>query len=805
VSVAPESSGATDVNHPIIRPERRLLACVCTLASLVLLTGAARPAGATAANVPNPDPPLIARWEPCEPNTGVTVIVDDQKIGDMMIDVGCALGEQATGVEALQHAGFALEGTTSEGLAFICRIDGEPTPEEEGCETTPGGEAYWSYWRGKPGGRWAYSGFGAKSPQSRSPINSVEGWSFGGGSAPRIEPMDGSGPSSFRLPPEQQSSVAPAELAREWLAPVLDATAEQAEAQEAKAEAEGKAIPAGPEAQELLPGAIALVRAGTEPAALRPLATWLARSCKQGHATVEGCPLRGLANPGARREEQLAQHFALAVLGLQALGENPESFAGMDPRGELEGMIKKSTGQVTSEGQLTGAVEVTAPTVLALARTGTLPEQALKTVELILAAQDATGGFEESATAVDVEAVQALAAAREQGAGVLGDSRLEAIDEALGKAGGYLEGIQEAPGGVPAGTGSKPNVESTALAAVGLALTGHQAAGERAAKWVSSYQVTAEYAGVGNPETGEHTPAEDVIGAFLPNEAALRNALAFGVASSSVHGLYSEARPPTADALLALVTAGPYGTGTGVPTHEPTGPPQKESSAQTTTGGAASQGVLASLTASPARVQTPVLDGLGAGRGLVGVSWRVLEPGVGLRSWTIASQTLGAKDAHYVTVATGNATITSALLKLPPGFAYELQITFTDALGRTSSTQIGKVIVPHDDRWSGLRYAGRWRRLEQPGAWLGTITRAAAGAEVSATLPPGRPVLVLRAAAQAAQVEVRAGAHHEELAIARGSSDALREITATARSRAGTVSLRVLKGTVNLDGVAVEG
>ena len=81
-----------------------------------------------------------------------------------------------------------------------------------------------------------------------------------------------------------------------------------------------------------------------------------------------------------------------------------------------------------------------------------------------------------------------------------------------------------------------PSVKSTALGAVGLALSGHRAAAEAAAKWVSRYQVTAEYAGTGNPETGEHTPPEDVIGAFLSDEAALRKALVSGVGSSNAHG-----------------------------------------------------------------------------------------------------------------------------------------------------------------------------------------------------------------------------------------------------------------------------
>jgi hypothetical protein len=42
-------------------------------------------------------------------------------------------------------------------------------------------------------------------------------------------------------------------------------------------------------------------------------------------------------------------------------------------------------------------------------------------------------------------------------------------------------------------------------------------------------------------------------------------------------------------------------------------------------------------------------------------------------------------------------------------------------------------------------------------------------------------------------------------AIARGPADASRQLTAMERSSAGTVSLLVLKGAVDLDGVAVEG
>src|SRR5580693_9318926 len=91
------------------------------LAALICVTGAA------VAQAANPDPEVIVRWEPCEPNTGVTVIVDDREIGEKKIYVGCALGEQANGLEALKNAGFTPAGTTQYGLEFVCRIDEEPT------------------------------------------------------------------------------------------------------------------------------------------------------------------------------------------------------------------------------------------------------------------------------------------------------------------------------------------------------------------------------------------------------------------------------------------------------------------------------------------------------------------------------------------------------------------------------------------------------------------------------------------------------------------------------------------------------
>lgn len=91
------------------------------------------------------------------------------------------------------------------------------------------------------------------------------------------------------------------------------------------------------------------------------------------------------------------------------------------------------------------------------------------------------------------------------------------------------------------------------------------------------------------------------------------------------------------------------------------------------------------------RLELPRLDRGRIGRGLLGVSWRVLDPGVGIEKWTIASKRLGR--ARFVIEATG-AKRTSVLLRLPPGASYRLRFTVVDALGRSSTVSLGKVQVP---------------------------------------------------------------------------------------------------------------
>ncbi len=94
----------------------------------------------------------------------------------------------------------------------------------------------------------------------------------------------------------------------------------------------------------------------------------------------------------------------------------------------------------------------------------------------------------------------------------------------------------------------------------------------------------------------------------------------------------------------------------------------------------------------PVQLQQPGLDRSRLARGLVTVSWRVLDPGAGIRRWTIASQRLGRRGAPWVTRASGSERA-GATLHLPPG-AHRLRLTVVDALGRGASTALGRVQVP---------------------------------------------------------------------------------------------------------------
>ena len=150
--------------------------------------------------------------------------------------------------------------------------------------------------------------------------------------------------------------------------------------------------------------------------------------------------------------------------------------------------------------------------------------------------------------------------------------------------------------------------------------------------------------------------------------------------------------PPVAGEVEAET---PGGGNPGNPPAPPGGSPDGGSGSGN--GGASASngaGQAASTTESGSvRLRQPALDRGRLAQGLVKVSWRLLDAGVGVRRWTIASRALGRKGAPWVTRASGSGR-TAATLRLPPGAAYGLRMTVVDVLGRSASTSLGWVRVP---------------------------------------------------------------------------------------------------------------
>jgi hypothetical protein len=97
--------------------------------------------------------------------------------------------------------------------------------------------------------------------------------------------------------------------------------------------------------------------------------------------------------------------------------------------------------------------------------------------------------------------------------------------------------------------------------------------------------------------------------------------------------------------------------------------------------------------AAPVRLRLSRLDRSRLANGLVGVSWKVLDAGPGIASWSISSQALGHPGARYVRRASGSGR-SAATVHLPRGATYRLRLTVVDALGRSSTASLGRAEVP---------------------------------------------------------------------------------------------------------------
>lgn len=144
------------------------------LVAAALVVGACAP--------PTPPPPTTTTTtappgptvtgEACQPGSGVTVVVDFTALDDS-VKIGCAAGQQATGMAALAAAGFTA--TSESGPGTVCTIDGLPTQGFPYCWSS--GDGYWSYWRAPDRSSvWSF----AQTGPGAGPIaeGAVEGWSW---------------------------------------------------------------------------------------------------------------------------------------------------------------------------------------------------------------------------------------------------------------------------------------------------------------------------------------------------------------------------------------------------------------------------------------------------------------------------------------------------------------------------------------------------------------------------------------------------------------------------------------------------
>jgi hypothetical protein len=110
-----------------------------------------------------PPTQAVAPAAGCSSASGVTVVVDFNELGGGVPSVCDADGGGKKAATLFPQNGFKLEYAV--GMAgFVCRVQDAPAPEDEDCQGTAPGNAYWSLWwsDGKTGS-WSYASSGAGS------------------------------------------------------------------------------------------------------------------------------------------------------------------------------------------------------------------------------------------------------------------------------------------------------------------------------------------------------------------------------------------------------------------------------------------------------------------------------------------------------------------------------------------------------------------------------------------------------------------------------------------------------------------
>jgi hypothetical protein len=132
------------------------------------------------------------------------------------------------------------------------------------------------------------------------------------------------------------------------------------------------------------------------------------------------------------------------------------------------------------------------------------------------------------------------------------------------------------------------------------------------------------------------------------------------------------------------------GTGSGGDSGSTGSTDRGSGSTAPTTGGGST--VAAAQASSPVKLGGVRLDRAALAGGQLKLSWKVLDPGAGLRSWRVSTRTLGAMGGW---VERGHGTTqTAATVRLPRGHRYRVRLTVTDRAGHSTAYGLGKATVP---------------------------------------------------------------------------------------------------------------
>ena len=500
----------------------------------------------------------------CPDDDGVTVVVDFQELGGGTV-VRCAPGPQASGLAALEQAGFTIEGTASWGTAVVCRIDGRPVPADEPCTGYPPVSAYWSYWQAAEGGSWGYASTGPAD--ARPEPGGFEGWSFSKDRGPDDTPPPGADP--VRPPaPTTTSSTTTTTVAPTTTTTVAPTTTTTAPVRPAAAAA--AAWLAGELGDGRLPGPggrtdwgltidalTGLAAAGTEPDTVARTAAVVAGNVRAYNSFDDA------GVPGVRLAGPTAKLLVAAV----AAGADPASFGGFDLRAETLALAGDQ-GRLTDAGTRDSSNTYgQALAVAGLARTGGVPAEV---TGFLLRQQCAAGGFrftmpasgscdatagatlDPDVTAIAVQALDAAARAGAEGA--------EGAAEAAAKGAAWLA-ARQGPDGAFGGAGptAAANANSTGLAGQALAALGDTAAAGRAARHIETLQLTEADAGAAAADAG----------AIAYDPAVRRAAVTGGIAAAQ----RDQWRRATAQGMLALTRVGLADIGAGGPVEPGAGGP----------------------------------------------------------------------------------------------------------------------------------------------------------------------------------------------------------------------------------------